>query len=46
MNILICRNQPLQEVTTAAYFCDISNATKTYILNVKTVYMSSLLFSK
>ena len=27
MNILIYRNQLLQEVTTGAYFCDISNST-------------------
>ena len=28
MNILIYRNQILQEVTTGAYFCDINNSTK------------------
>ena len=28
MNILIYRNQLLQEVATGAYFCDISNSTK------------------
>ena len=27
MNILIYRNQLLQEVTKGAYFCDISNST-------------------
>ena len=31
MNILIYRNQLLQEVTTGAYFCDISNSTKMHV---------------
>ena len=30
MNILIYRNQLLQEVTTGAYFCDISNSTNDF----------------
>ena len=30
MNILIYTNQLLQEGTTGAYFCDISNPTKTW----------------
>ena len=30
MNIFMYANQLLQEVTTGAYFCDISNSTNTY----------------
>ena len=31
MNILIYRNHLLQEVTTGAYFCDISNSTNVLV---------------